>query len=55
MKAGVDGSSLSEGFRNGEPVANEDVVVWYGAHFTHDVTGPEVSHIVGPDLVPHNW
>ena len=42
-------------FRNGEPVANEDVVVWYGAHFTHDVTGPEVSHIVGPDLVPHNW
>jgi hypothetical protein len=42
-------------FKNGEPVANEDVVVWYGAHFTHDVTGPEVSHVVGPDLVPHNW
>ena len=42
-------------FKNGEPVANQDVVVWYGAHFTHDVTGPEVSHVVGPDLVPHNW
>jgi hypothetical protein len=23
--------------QNGGPVANEDVV-WYGAHFTHDVT-----------------
>jgi hypothetical protein len=42
-------------FKNGEPVANQDVVVWYGAHFTHDVTGPHVSHVVGPDLVPHNW
>jgi hypothetical protein len=42
-------------FKNGEPVANEDVVLWYGAHFTHDVTGPEVPHVVGPDLVPHNW
>jgi hypothetical protein len=42
-------------FKNGEPVANEDVVVWYGAHFTHDVTGPHVSHVVGPDLVPRNW
>ena len=42
-------------FRNAEPVANQDIVVWYGAHFTHDVTAPEVSHIVGPDLVPHSW
>jgi hypothetical protein len=42
-------------FKNGEPIENEDVVVWYGAHFTHDVTGPHVSHIVGPELVPHNW
>ena len=42
-------------FNNGEPIEGEDVVVWYGAHFTHDVTGPEVSHVVGPDLVPHNW
>ena len=42
-------------FNNGEPINGEDVVVWYGAHFTHDVTGPHVSHIVGPDLTPHNW
>lgn len=42
-------------FNNGEPINGGDVVVWYGAHFTHDVTGPEVSHIVGPDLTPHNW
>jgi len=42
-------------FNNGEPIDKEDVVVWYGAHFTHDVTGPHVSHVVGPTLVPHNW
>lgn len=42
-------------FKNGEAVENEDVVVWYGAHFTHDVTGPHVSHVVGPELVPKNW
>ena len=42
-------------FKNGESIVKEDVVVWYGAHFTHDVTGPEVSHVVGPDLVPRNW
>jgi hypothetical protein len=42
-------------FNNGEPIESQDVVIWYGAHFTHDVSGPEVSHIVGPDLVPHNW
>ena len=42
-------------FNNREPIDGEDVVVWYGAHFTHDVRGPEVSHVVGPKLVPHNW
>jgi hypothetical protein len=42
-------------FNDHEPIANEDVVVWYGAHFTHDVQGPEVSHVVGPDLVPYGW
>jgi hypothetical protein len=38
-----------------EPIAGQDVVVWYGAHFTHDVTGPPVDHMVGPSLVPHGW
>jgi hypothetical protein len=42
-------------FNNREPIDGQDVVVWYGAHFTHDVRGPEVSHVVGPKLVPHNW
>jgi hypothetical protein len=42
-------------FNNHEPLEMQDVVVWYGAHFTHDVQGPHVSHVVGPDLVPHNW
>ncbi len=43
---------------NGEAVSDHDVVVWYGAHFTHDVNhdGPaQPGHIVGPDLVPVNW
>jgi Copper amine oxidase, enzyme domain len=43
---------------NGEPVSNHDVVVWYGAHFTHDVGhhGPaQHGHILGPDLKPVSW
>jgi hypothetical protein len=40
---------------NGESVKNTDVVVWYGAHFTHDLhEEPEEvhGHIVGPTLRP---
>ena len=43
---------------NGEAVSNHDVVVWYGAHFTHDVNrdgAAQHGHIVGPDLKPVNW
>lgn len=45
-------------FVNGEPVENQDVVIWYGAHFTHDVKSEppgEFGHIVGPELKPVNW
>lgn len=43
---------------NHESIVNQDVVVWYGAHFTHDVRrqgthGPD--HVVGPTLVSANW
>jgi hypothetical protein len=31
-----------------QPLTGQDVVVWYGGHFTHEPTGPHVSHIVGP-------
>jgi hypothetical protein len=41
-------------FVNGELIHGQDVVVWYGAHFTHDVT-EHAGHVVGPDLVPVNW
>ena len=47
-----------DGFVNGESVKNQDVVVWYGAHFTHDVSAEPpgtFGDIVGPDLVPVNW
>jgi hypothetical protein len=43
---------------NGESIQNQDVVIWYGAHFTHDI-GHEPpgshGHIVGPTLQPVNW
>ncbi len=40
---------------NGEHVNGRDVVIWYGAHFTHDAGDEGVSHIVGPDLKPYRW
>jgi hypothetical protein len=43
---------------NGEPINGADVVVWYGAHFTHDVSHEapgEFGHIVGPDLKLVKW
>jgi Cu2+-containing amine oxidase len=42
---------------NGEPIENQDVVVWYAAHFTHDVheTGAHHGHVVGPTLEPVRW
>ncbi len=46
-------------FINGESVLNQDVVVWYAAHFSHDVHEDEgnghVGHIVGPALRPVQW
>ncbi|HVT16532.1 MAG TPA: LLM class flavin-dependent oxidoreductase [Thermoanaerobaculia bacterium] len=59
--AGTDaGARLAniDKFVNGEPVENQDVVIWYGAHFTHDVKSEppgEFGHIVGPELKPVNW
>lgn len=52
---------------NGESLLDEDVVVWYGAHYLHadgqdnfnpDRTGQRVisgSHVVGPDIRPVRW
>jgi copper amine oxidase-like protein len=42
----------------GEPINGADVVVWYGAHFTHDISHEEpghFGHIVGPDLRRVKW
>jgi hypothetical protein len=43
-----------DNFVNGEPVRNQDVVVWYAAHFRHNVA-ESAGHIVGPDLVPADF
>jgi hypothetical protein len=43
---------------NGEPINGKDLVVWYGAHFSHDVhhlEPGEFGHIVGPELKPVRW
>jgi hypothetical protein len=41
-------------FVNGEPVENQDVVLWYVGHFLHDAAHGG-GHIVGPNLEPFNW
>jgi hypothetical protein len=43
-------------FVNGEDLSDQDVVVWYAAHFTHDVgEEEEAGHYVGPTLRPAQW
>lgn len=45
-----------DSFVNGEPVDNQDVVIWYAGHFLHDETHPSPGgHVVGPELRPINW
>ncbi len=52
--APADTSADLDRFLNGESVYRQDVVVWYGAHFTHDISH-NMGEIVGPQLVPVNW
>ena len=43
---------------DGESIKNQDVVIWYGAHFTHDINHDKPGvhgHIVGPTLRPVKW
>lgn len=43
---------------NGESLNGTDVVVWYGAHFSHDLAHEEpgeFGHVVGPDLKLVKW
>jgi hypothetical protein len=54
-------------FLNSESVVNQDVVVWYGAHFLHNdsanvTLNPDRSgfilagpHVIGPDIRPVRW
>ena len=47
-----------EPWLNGEPIENQDVVIWYAAHFTHNVPAErpgEHGHIVGPTLKQVSW
>ncbi|HEX8734136.1 MAG TPA: hypothetical protein VF721_02360 [Pyrinomonadaceae bacterium] len=53
-------------FVNGESIVDQDVVVWYGAHFMHNdghnLLDPDRyslvlsgAHVVGPDIRPVRW
>jgi len=42
-------------FVDGESIHDADVVLWYAAHFTHDLHDDAVGHVVGPELVPGHW
>jgi hypothetical protein len=44
-------------FINAESTYNQDIVIWYAAHFTHDVHAENggIDHIVGPTLQPAQW
>ena len=64
---GLSGAIQIDPYLNGESLENQDLVVWYGAHFVHadgantlnpDRTGRNIlsgSHVVGPDLRPIRW
>lgn len=58
LSVGVRRTGGTHNFVNGESIENTDVVVWYGAHSTHDIA-PEppgtFGHFVGPELRLVNW
>ena len=57
--AGSDTRAHLDSFVNGDALVGTNVVVWYAAHFTHDVTddrqNTDGSHVVGPTLHPDRW
>jgi hypothetical protein len=46
-------------FVNGESIDGANIVVWCGAHFTHDEGAVQEvggdGHVLRPDLVPVSW
>ena len=54
----IDGAKadLAQYVAKQESVKKQDLVVWYAAHYRHDV-GDEDTHnlVLGPTLVPINW
>jgi hypothetical protein len=66
MCCGVPADFQINPWLNGESLLDQDVVVWYGAHFIHsdqnnllnpDRSGFVISgsHVVGPDIRPVRW
>ena len=44
-----------DNFVNGESIYEQDVVMWYGAHFYHVFGGAGDAHIIGPDIIITRW
>jgi Cu2+-containing amine oxidase len=47
-----------DSFVNGDAIVGTNVVVWYAAHFIHDVEHEDRNggaHVVGPTLRPDRW
>lgn len=53
---GLAKAHLDQFITNHESIENQDVVLWYAAHFLHDeMHGEGGPHIVGPDITPFGW
>jgi len=54
--SGTDTMEHIDKFINGELVRDQDVVLWYAAHFKHNQSQEgEVNHVVGPNIIPLKW
>jgi hypothetical protein len=54
----IEAKANIDKFKNGEVGKDQDAVIWYAAHFKHDVCheqGPEHGHVVGPEIRPLKW
>ncbi|KAI9772738.1 MAG: hypothetical protein M1840_000333 [Geoglossum simile] len=54
----VEARANIDKFKNGEVVEDQDVVIWYAAHFKHNQgheQGLEQGHVVGPEIRPLRW
>ena len=52
---GAPAQAQLDKFLTGENIFQKDVVIWYGAHFTHDINNEGSPEVVGPELKVIKW